>query len=139
MAASLEEVRARYPGTETFRFADGDRDLGERLLQLVRSGAKRATCQAKSVYDAGEEPWPKVGRRDIALNWDGTPALVIETTSLEEWSFMDVPEDFALAEGEDETLEGWRAGHKWWFEKTCGFSPDMILVCERFRVVEDFA
>ena len=98
---SLDEVRAQYPGAETFRFADGDREPGERLLTLVRSSAKRATCQAKSVYDAGEEPWPKVGRRDIALNCDGTPALVIETTSLEERAFMDVPEDFALVEGEE--------------------------------------
>ena len=139
MPASLEEVRARYPGAETFRFANGDERVAKMLLQLVRDGKKTATCQAKSVYEDGEEAWPQVGRRDIALEWDDAPALVIETTSLEEYAFMDVPEAFALAEGENDDLAGWRRDHQWWFEKTCGFSPDMILVCERFRVVEDFA
>ena len=129
MAVSLEEVRAKYPGAETFRFADGDKRVGEMLLRLVRAGEKRATCQAKFVYDRGEAPWPKVGRRDIALEWDGSPALVIETISLEEHAFMDVPEDFALAEGENETLQGWRDDHRRWFEKTCGYAPDMMLVC----------
>lgn len=135
---TLSEAQARYPGAETFRFADGDREIGELLLRLVRSGRKRATCQAKAVYESGEEAWPKVGRRDIALNFDGTPALVIETVSLEEHAFIDVPEDFALAEGENETLQGWRDDHRRWFEKTCGFAPDMVLVCERFEVIEDF-
>ena len=136
---SLDDVRARYPGAETFRFADGDERVAKMLLRLVREGKKTATCQAKAIYDSGEQAWPKVGRRDIALEWDGTPALVIETISLDEWTFMDVPEDFALAEGENETLQGWRDDHKWWFENNGGYAPDMMLVCERFRVVEDFA
>lgn len=139
MTVSLEEVRARYPGAETFRFADGvDREIGDYLLRLVRAGKKTGTCQAKSIYDSGEQAWPEVGRRDIALEWDGTPALVIETVSLVEQTFMDVPEEFALSEGENDDLEGWRRDHKAWFERTCGYAPDMILVCERFRVVEDF-
>ena len=139
MTVSLEEVRARYPGAETFRFADGvDREIGDYLLRLVRAGKKTGTCQAKSIYDSGEQAWPEVGRRDIALEWDGTPALVIETVSLVEQTFMDVTEEFALSEGENDDLEGWRRDHKAWFERTCGYAPDMILVCERFRVVEDF-
>ena len=136
---TLEEVRARYPGAETFRFADGvDQELGEYLLRLVRSGKKTGTCQAKSVYDSGEAPWPKVGRLDVALEWDGTPALVIETTSLDTCAFKDVDDDFARAEGYEDGLTGWRAEHEGYFTRTIGFSPDMTLVCERFRVVEDF-
>ena len=139
MGVALEDVLARYPGAETFSFADGvDREIGDYLLRLVRSGKKTGTCQAKSVYDSGEQAWPKVGRRDIALEWDGTPALVIETVSLVEHAFMKVPEEFALSEGENDDLDGWRRDHKAWFERTCGYTPDMILVCERFRVVEDF-
>lgn len=138
MGAALEAVRSRYPGAATFRFGDTEANCGY-LTGLVREGRKRATCQAKSVFESGEEAWPVVGRRDIALNWDGSPALVIETVSLEEWAFVDVPAAFALAEGENETLEGWRADHQAWFERSCGFSPDMLLVCERFIVVEDCA
>ena len=50
--------------------------------------------------------------------------------------FHRVPEDFALAEGENDTLEGWREDHQRYFERNGGWSADMMLVCERFRVVE---
>ena len=131
---TVEEVRARYPGAATFRFGDGPALCAE-LLRLVRSGAKTATCGALRDYDAGE-PLPVVGRRDIALNWDGTPALVIETVEVTRRPFDAVPEEFALAEGEG-TFAEWREGHVRYFERNGGWSPDMELVCERFRLVED--
>ncbi len=79
---------------------------------------------------------PVAGRRDIALNWDGSPALVIEITEVSRRRFDDVDEAFALAEGEDDDLAGWRHGHGQYFARHGGFSPDMMLVCERFRLVE---
>lgn len=81
---------------------------------------------------------PVIGRRDIALNWEGAPALVIETTEITIRRFCDVDADFALAEGEDETLEGWQTGHRAYFERNGGWQSDMELVCERFRMIEDF-
>ena len=135
---TLDEALAKYPGAATFRFADGDPGLNAQLLALVRSGRKTATCQALSVYESGGETAPAVGRRDIALAPDGAPALGIETVSLETRRFDEVDEDFALAEGENDSLAGWRRDHEGWFRRTCGFSPDMLLVCERFRLVEDF-
>ena len=134
---TLEEVAARYPGAETFRFGD-NADLCAALTALVVSGAKTGTCQAKAVYESGGEAWPAIGRRDIVLNWDGTPAAAVETVSLEERAFQDVEEEFALSEGENDDLAGWRRDHEAYFRRTCGFSPDMIVVCERFRVVETF-
>ena len=80
---------------------------------------------------------PVVGRKDIVLNWDGTPALVIETVDVTLRRYSDVDADFALAEGENETLEGWQADHRRFFERNGGWTPDMMLVCERFRLVED--
>jgi uncharacterized protein YhfF len=50
--------------------------------------------------------------------------------------FCDVTEDFALAEGENTSLGGWRAVHKAYFARNGGFDPDMMLICERFRVIE---
>lgn len=79
-----------------------------------------------------------VGQQDIALNWDGTPALVIETVALNIQRFCDVDEDFALAEGENDSLAGWRASHQVYFERNGGFDREMMLVCERFDIVEDF-
>ena len=133
----LDEIRARYPGAESFTFGDS-RALCDELLALVRSGRKTATCGALRDFEAGEA-LPEAGRRDVALDWDGRPALVIETVSVETCRFDEVGEAFALAEGEDESLDGWRAGHRRYFERNGGWSPDMTLVCERFRLVEDLA
>ena len=138
MSISIKEVKARYPEAETFKFGDS-RKLCDRLLALVRTGKKRATCGALRSFDADDEPLPVVGRRDIALDWDGNPAFVVETTAVTICRFCDVEEDFALAEGEDETLESWQAGHQAYFERNGGWQSDMKLVCERFTLVEDFA
>lgn len=131
----LADLKARYRGAETFRFGDSAA-LCMELLDLVRAGKKTATCGALRDFGEGGEAMPVVGRRDIALNWDGTPSVVIETVSVEKLRFDDVPEDFALAEGESGTLQGWREGHKDYFKRNGGFSSDMMLVCERFKVVE---
>lgn len=135
---ALDDIRARYPGAETFTFGDSA-ELSAALLSLVRAGKKTATCGALRDYEEGGEALPSPGRHDIALNWDGTPALVIETLSVETCRFDDVTEDFALAEGESLDYAGWRDGHIAFFTRNGGWTPDMMLVCERFRMVEDLA
>lgn len=119
-----------------FRFGDS-RALCEELTALVLAGAKTATCMALRDVESGAEPMPEVGRRDVATDWDGNPVALIETVEVAVRRFDEVPEEFALAEGEDETLEGWRAGHRRYFERNGGWSPDMAVVCERFRLVRD--
>ncbi|WP_193141491.1 MULTISPECIES: ASCH domain-containing protein [unclassified Meridianimarinicoccus] len=133
---TLDDVKQRYPGAETFKFGDGPA-LSAQLLDLVRRGRKTATCGALRDFGPGGEAMPEAGRRDIALNWDGTPALVIETVSVKIMRFCDVPEAFALAEGENDTREGWAADHRAYFARHGGYAADMMLVCERFRLVED--
>ena len=134
---TLDEAKRKYPSAQTFKFGDGP-EMSAQLLELVRSGKKTATCGALRDFEDGREAMPMVGREDIALNWDGTAALVIETISVEQCHYCDVGADFALAEGENESLEGWRADHKAYFARNGGFEPEMLLVCERFRLVEDF-
>ena len=138
MTDCINEIQARYPGSKTFVFGDGP-ELNRLLLDLVRSGKKTATCTALRDIEDGTEAMPKVGRRDLSLNWDGSPALVIETLSIEIVSFRNVSEAFALAEGENTTLAGWQRDHRNYFARNGGFDADMKVVCERFRVVEDFA
>ncbi|WP_316015251.1 ASCH domain-containing protein [Roseobacter sp. HKCCA0434] len=135
---SLDALRARYPGAQTFTFGDG-KALTDQLNALVRSGAKRATCGALRDYESGAEAMPTVGRRDIALEHDGMPAFVIETRELRTCRFDEVSEEMALAEGEDDDLAGWRAGHEAYFTRNGGFAPDMMLVWERFDLIEDLA
>jgi uncharacterized protein YhfF len=120
----------------SFTFGDGP-DLCARLLELARQGRKTATCGALRDYTQGGEVMPLVGRQDVALNWDGTPALIIETTDVTTRRFCDVDESFALAEGENDSLEGWAADHRAYFERNGGWQPDMLLVCERFRLIRD--
>ncbi len=131
----LLALKQRYPGAETFKFGDSEA-LCDTLVSLVRAGKKVATCGALRDYQNGE-PMPEIGRQDIALNWDDSPALVIETAELVQCRFDEITEAMALAEGEDDSLEEWREGHSAFFERNGGFSPDMQIVWERFILVED--
>ena len=135
---TLQDLRLRYPTAATFTFGD-NRELGNTLLALVRSGAKTATCGPLRDFAPGKEAMPVAGRMDIALEWDGTPACVIETTDVVQCRFDEVDAAFALAEGENDSLAGWQSDHRAYFARNGGFSPQMIVVCERFRLVEDLA
>ncbi len=136
MSETLKLLKHRYPTAQTFKFGDSA-ELSATLLALVRSGKKIATCGAVRDFENGE-PMPQIGRKDIALHWDDRPALVIETVELIQCRFDEVTEAMALAEGEDDSLDGWRRGHRAYFERNGGFSPDMQILWERFLLVEDF-
>ena len=138
MTKTLDELKAKYPGAATFKFGDSEH-LSAELIALVRSGRKTGTCGALRDFTEGGEAMPVAGRKDIALNWDGTPALVIETISVVIRRFCDVDAEFALSEGENEDLAGWQRDHSAYYERNGGFWPEMDVVCERFRLVEDLA
>ncbi len=134
---NLSEIKMKYPDSVTYTFGD-NRTLCNELISLVKSGKKTATCEALRVFESGDETMPGVGRVDIVLNWNGTPALALRTVSIEITRFNEVREEFALAEGENNDLEGWQLDHKTYFERNGGFNPEMELVCERFELVESF-
>jgi len=126
---------APYKNAVTFQFGDSP-ELADELLALVLAGTKTATCGALHHFN-DKEPVPAVGRRDVVLDGLGRPACVIETTSVLIQRFDQVDEAFALAEGEG-PYDAWREAHVAYFERNGGYAPDMMLVCERFRVVEVF-
>lgn len=132
-----EELQALVACSTTFTFGDSE-ELCNQLLRLIRSGQKTATCGALREFGPEGEAMPVVGRRDIALNWDGTPALMLESLEVTQMRFCDVEDRFALAEGENDDLEGWRGDHQRYFERNGGFDSKMMLVCERFKLVHDF-
>lgn len=126
-----------YADAVTFAFGDSP-ELADELLALVVSGRKTATCGALRDF-GGSEPVPVVGRRDVVLDGRGRRAAVIETVEAVVRRFDEVDADFARDEGEgDLSFEYWRDVHRAYFERNGGFSPDMELVCERFRLVEVF-
>lgn len=133
MSDALAPLLARWPGARTTRFGDGP-ELSSRLLGLIRSGHKTATCGALAHYYEDDEPIPRTGDVLVALDHHDQPVLAYELIEVTIRAFRDVPEDFALAEGEGD-FEGWRQGHIGYFERNGGFSPDMRLVCERFRLL----
>ncbi len=108
-----------------------------RLLALVRQGRKTATCAALDDFESAGQDLPIVGLEEVVLNWDGTPALVIETTSVKVVRFCDVDEDFALAEGENEKLQVWQFNRQEYFKRNGGFNWNMMLVCQRFKLVKN--
>ncbi len=131
---ALARVLERLPGAEPFRMGDGP-ELCAEWTALILSGAKTATCSALRDFGEGGAARPLVGRRDVACHWDWTPACVIETVEVTERRFCDVPEGFALAEGEGRFAD-WRVGHIAYFQRNGGWAENMWLICERFRLVE---
>ena len=72
----------------------------------------------------------------MVLNGSGRPVAVIETVELTQRRFDEVDEAFAFDEGEDDrTLASWRQAHRNYFGRQGTFAPDMLLWCERFRLV----
>jgi len=134
---NTKDPQIRRTGLVSFTFGDNE-ELCNELLRLVRSGQKTATSEALREFGPDGEAMPVVGRRDTALNWDGTPALIIETLEVTQIRFCDVDEFFALAEGENDDLEGWRRDHQQYFERNGGFDNEMMLVCERLKLVHDY-
>ena len=120
----------------TFSFGDSPA-MADELLALVLKGQKTATCGALRDYPEGSPERPQVGRRDVVLDGQGRKAAIIETVEVTVRRFDEVDEQFAYDEGEGfRSLADWREGHQAYFERNGGFSSDMELVCERFRLVE---
>jgi len=49
-----------------------------------------------------------------------------------------VDEIFALAEGENDCLEGWQLDHQAYFDRNGGFDQEMALVCECFELIKEY-
>ncbi len=121
-----------WQNLETFSFGDSP-DLANRLLELVLSGTKRATCWAESQGLLSAE----VGKMMVVLDGQGVPKAILKTTELTKRRFDEVDEAFAYDEGEgDRSLQYWREAHMRYFSRLGRYAPDMMLWCERFELVE---
>ncbi|MEH2530570.1 uncharacterized protein YhfF [Bradyrhizobium sp. AZCC 1588] len=126
-------VPAKYQGLRSFAFGDGP-ELADELLDLVIKGAKTATC---STEDEPNTSTP--GEQWIVLDGRRAPRCVIETIEVTYRRFPEVDAAFAYEEGEgDRSLAYWRQAHRNYFGRLGKFREDMMLMCERFRLVEVF-
>ncbi|WP_273127797.1 ASCH domain-containing protein [Metabacillus sp. HB246100] len=120
---------------EAFQFG-ASADL---LANLVVEGKKSATTSGFLFYELENETLPKVGEYNIVLDGKENPVAVIQIQSVEVIPMNEVSEEFALAEGEGDYRFWWDAHEKFFTELLkeykMDFSPDMLVVCERFKNV----
>ena len=73
----------------------------------------------------------------VVLDGSGRPAAVLETVELTQRRYSEMDAAFAYDEGEDDqSLASWREAHRKYFTRKGQFAEDMLLFCERFRLVE---
>jgi len=114
------------------KFSYGDTpQLADELAQLVVSGVKTG-----SSWHQSEGQQTHVGQQHVVLDGSGSPVAVIETTELRLLRYDEVDEAFAYDSGEDDrTLASWRAGYRNYYERQGSFAPNMLMYCERFKLI----
>lgn len=113
--------------------------MADWLADLVVEGKKTATCSSFPIYKIEGEPLPQVGEYNIVLDGQEEPVAIIKETSVEVMPFNEIPEAFALAEGEGD-YEDWYTGHVEFFTSYLAkfniqFDETMLTVCEQFKKV----
>lgn len=114
----------------------------DHLADLVARGIKTATCSAYVFYELEHEELPKVGEYSIILNSNDKPVCITKTIEVAIIPMNQVSEQHAREEGEgDRTHDYWWKVHQDFFTKELSsigqsFREDMLLVCERFSLVD---
>jgi len=112
-------------------------ELADSLLNLVLSGAKRATTGVEQEYLDQNEPLPQPGELSIILDGAGRPRALVREIEVRVLPFGDVTAEQAAAEGEgDLSLQWWRQAHQETFARY-GYAVDdgTNVVWERFEVL----
>ena len=116
-------------------------EFREKLISLILEGKKRATAGTLEWdYKAEGEPIESVGENLAVINSAGQHVATIQATKVEVVRFADVPDEFALAEGEGD-LSGvdFRESHqRYWSRQGLTISDDTEIVLLYFELVEKF-
>ncbi len=118
-------------------------EMADELLDLVLSGAKRATASAVADYESEQAPLPEVDDTWIACDGAGKPVAVIRTIEVEVAPLSSVDDEFAFDEGEgDRSRNYWLEAHTRFFQRRyralgLDFGPEISVVFERFEVAYD--
>ena len=116
-------------------------ELSKDLLDLIKSGRKRAGTGLLWAYEHDREPIAKTGDIEIVIDHRNEPALITKIVKSEIVPFIEVSAEYAAIEGEgDGSLEYWRKGHWNFFSRECrriGREPTeaMPVICNVFEVL----
>ena len=90
----------------------------DKLLNFIFNGSKRATAGLLQDYEDDGEPLEDIGEVLVVVGNQSEEVGRIRITKIEVKSFIDVPDEFALAEAEgDLTAEDFRNSHRaFWSE-----------------------
>ncbi|MBP1467380.1 ASCH domain-containing protein [Candidatus Chloroploca sp. M-50] len=116
-------------------------ELSTELLNLIKSGRKRAGTGLLWAYEHDREPIAATGDIEIVVDHRNQPALITRIVTSEIVAFNEVNAEYAAIEGEgDGSLEYWRKGHWNFFSRECrriGREPTetMPVICNVFEVL----
>lgn len=115
-------------------------EAADELAQSVIEGKKTATCSAHVIYELENAPVPVIEEYSIILNSHEEPVAIIKTVDVSVIPMNEVTEEFALAEG-DGSYRNWKEIHERYFKRELDkvglkFTEDILLVCERFELVD---
>ena len=110
------------------------------LAQLVVDGVKTATCSGYIFYELESESLPTTEDYGVILDTQEKPKAIVKVTEVRLTPMNEVTEEFAIAEG-DGTYQNWWDIHEEYFTEQLNaveleFSEDILLVCERFKVID---
>ena len=128
-----------FPVVDGMRSAEiGTRgEMRARLNALILAGTKRATAGLLHEYEAEGEPIEQPGELLALVDDDLRRVATLRVTKVEVSRFADVPDAFALAEGEgDRSGDEFRAGHlSFWTREGEVITDDTMIVQLYFELL----
>lgn len=120
-------------------------ELETELIELIKSGKKRASAALVWSYEFEGMNLPNAGDLEIVVNSAGSPTLLTRIVSVEVVPFSQVTEEHAALEGEgDLSLKYWRQTHWEFFARECAHiarnpTPEMPVLCMRFELLDVYS
>jgi uncharacterized protein YhfF len=138
------EAKARLPHLEDayhVRWIGLDEETTYEILDYIQSGEKSATYTLPWVNEAYGWPNGSKGMPIILLGFDGSPAMIVETTEVIEINFGNIDGTISGLDGPPvRDIDIWRTLHTtYWndilrpLKLSC--SPDMPVLVEKFKPV----
>jgi uncharacterized protein YhfF len=135
MSQASKDLNLPLPAPkDIFAFGGSQTHITARLNAIAFAGHKTATTS----YPVPNPIHWGVNDLSVGLDENGEPAFVMRTTYLEEMNFEDVPDSFAVDEGEG-TAQEWREGHVEYYNRekngAFGVGAGKRVLIERFEII----